>query len=81
MRQEQLAKKAGLDSSYVSLLESGKRTASPEAISAIAKALGSPLEVLQLLGADEAELRGIKPAQARDLGLALAAAVLRSEQA
>jgi len=79
LRQQELAVKAGLDPSYVSLLESGKRTPSSDALSAIAKALGSPLEVLHLLGADESELRGIKPSQARAIGLALAGAVLHAD--
>lgn len=72
LQQRDVAQRAGLDASYVSLLEAEKRSASPEAVEAIAMALTVPISVLRLLAADENELRGIAPPQAQELGLALA---------
>lgn len=42
MTQGELAKKASLDTSYISLLESGKRTPSAKALEKICKALAVP---------------------------------------
>jgi transcriptional regulator with XRE-family HTH domain len=75
LQQRDVALRAELDQSYVSLIESGKRKASPEAISALARALEVPVSIFELLAADDSELRGIKASQARELGRALAHAV------
>lgn len=77
LQQRQVAERAGLDPSYVSLLEAGKRSASPEAVALLADALGVPVSIVELLAAEKSELRGIRPAQARQLGLALASALAR----
>lgn len=79
LQQQDLATLARLDASYVSLLESGKRKATPEALTALARALGVSTAILELLGADSSELRGIRPAQAKELGLALASALAQEE--
>ena len=75
LQQADVARQAGLDASYVSLLEADRRTASSEALQRIADALGVPVSILQLLAADEHELRGIDAAQAQELGFALASAM------
>jgi transcriptional regulator with XRE-family HTH domain len=80
LQQRDVALRAELDQSYVSLIESGKRKASPEAVAALARALGVPVSVFELLAADDAELRGIKANQARELGRALAQAVSMKSQ-
>lgn len=46
MSQEALAEKAGLHSTYVGLIERGKRTPTLRAAQALAKALGMPLSKL-----------------------------------
>ena len=78
LQQRDLARRAGLDPSYVSLIESGKREPSESAIEAIASALKAPVSLVELLAAEAEELRGIGPAQARQLGLALARAMAES---
>ena len=45
--QVQIAAAAGIDQSYLSLLEADQRAASDEVIEAIAKALGVPAEILR----------------------------------
>jgi transcriptional regulator with XRE-family HTH domain len=44
--QVDIAEAAGIDQSYLSLLESENRAASPDVIQAIADALGVPAEIL-----------------------------------
>lgn len=78
LQQRDLAERAGLDPSYVSLIESGKREPSESAIEAIAGALNTPVSLVELLAAEAEELRGIGPTQARRLGLALARAMAES---
>ena len=55
MRQEDLAKAAGLSVSYLSLLEQEKRRHNVETIQAIANALGIPLWVFFFLADEKTE--------------------------
>lgn len=73
--QKQLAELADLDSSYVSLIESGKRNPSISIVDAVANALGVPLYVLMLFGADDADLRFVNKTEAGHLGSHLLAAL------
>lgn len=57
IQQKDLAQATGLDRSYVSLLESGQRTPSSEAIRKIADALRVPAPLFQLLAAEKEDLR------------------------
>ncbi len=68
LSQRELAKEAGLDPSYVSLIETGRRAPSTKALESIADALGVPLYLLVFLGSDEDDLRGIDKASADALG-------------
>ena len=68
LSQRELAKEAGLDPSYVSLIETGRRAPSTKALESIADALGVPLYLLGFLGSDEDDLRGIDKASADALG-------------
>lgn len=72
LQQREVAERANLDQSYVSLLESGKRSAPPETVTELAAALGVPISVFELLAADDEDLRGISASQAQELGRALA---------
>ncbi|NJD91375.1 MAG: helix-turn-helix transcriptional regulator [Geobacter sp.] len=46
MTQEELAKKSGISKPYLSQLETGKRQGTVDTLSAIARSLGVPLDVL-----------------------------------
>jgi transcriptional regulator with XRE-family HTH domain len=72
--------KADLDPSYVSLIESGKRTPSLEAINRIADALGIPFHLLALLAAAPSELRNIDPNTAHTLGETLLRLLMEHEE-
>lgn len=60
LRQKQLAVKAGLDPSYVSLIEKGTRTPSLKVLETLAVALAVPFYVLVLLASNESELKGLE---------------------
>jgi transcriptional regulator with XRE-family HTH domain len=66
--QKDLASKAGLNGNYISLIESGHRVPSTDAIDALAKALNVPVYLLALLGSDPEDLNGISPEHAATLG-------------
>ena len=68
LQQRQLAKKLGLDSSYVSLLESGKRTPSLQVVELIASKLRVPSYLIVLLASEDKDLKGIDAKQAQRLG-------------
>jgi transcriptional regulator with XRE-family HTH domain len=68
LKQKDLAKKASLDASYVSQIESGKRIPSTAAVESIAKALDVPLYLLMLFASDAEDLRGISEEKAHQLG-------------
>lgn len=67
--QKELAERAGMSVSYLSLLEQGKRTANLEVLEAIAAGLGLPLNVLIFLASDKTELAGIDESIAEKLSL------------
>lgn len=75
LQQRDVAERAQLDQSYVSLIESGKRAVPAETLEALASALEVPVAVFELLSADDADLRGITSRQAQELGRALARAI------
>jgi len=66
LSQRKLATKAGLDASYIAMLEGGKRKPSTEAIEKLADALGMPSSLLLLLCAEKADLRGIQAGESRN---------------
>src|SRR5207245_10354938 len=68
LSQEELAKRARLDASYISVLESGDRVPSAAALEAIAKALRVPLYVLMLVASERKDLRGVPAREAQLLG-------------
>jgi transcriptional regulator with XRE-family HTH domain len=75
LQQRQLAKKVGLDSSYVSLLESGKRLPSLQVVELIASKLRVPPYLILLLASEEKDLRGIDAKHAQKLGSELLYAI------
>jgi transcriptional regulator with XRE-family HTH domain len=61
----ELAKRAALSESYISLLERGARDPSLSSIEAIARALEIPVSLLIFLGSDAAETSSL-PAEVRE---------------
>lgn len=61
LKQADLASKSGLSSSYISLIESGKREVSINVLRDIAVSLEIPTEILVFLGSDSSELSGLTP--------------------
>jgi transcriptional regulator with XRE-family HTH domain len=80
LSQKQLAEESGLDASYISLMEAGKRAPADDTIQAIAKGLRVPKYLLLLLGSDKEDLSGISTEQADVLAKQLLAIVLESEE-
>jgi transcriptional regulator with XRE-family HTH domain len=56
LQQKQVADRAGLNSSHISLIEMGKRKPSVQALEKICKALGVPNHLFMLLGAEADDL-------------------------
>ena len=77
MSQKELAERVGLNPSYLSLIESGKRIPATNVLEDLAKALRVPLYLLLLLGSTKEDLHGISEAQARTLGKELLGIVLQ----
>lgn len=68
LTQKQVAGRAKVDPSLISLLENGERQPSTETLERLARALEVPLYLLVLLASDEDDLRGITADQAAALG-------------
>jgi transcriptional regulator with XRE-family HTH domain len=60
IEQRELAKRADLDPSYVSLIESGARRPSLRAIAKFSKALEVPEPLLTMLATESGDLKGIE---------------------
>ena len=69
--QKDLAAQTHLDTSYISLIESGSRTPSTTVLRALADALDVPLYLLILLSSEKVDLRGISPEHAGLIGAQL----------
>jgi transcriptional regulator with XRE-family HTH domain len=79
LSQKQLAEESKLDSSYISLVEAGKRVPKDDAVQAIAKALRVPKYLLLLLGSDKEDLNEITPEHANVLAKQLLTIIIESE--
>ncbi|WP_083350547.1 helix-turn-helix domain-containing protein [Terriglobus roseus] len=71
LSQGELADRANIDRSYLSLIESGKRQPTLDTIEKLAQALRMPFHLLSLLGISEADAQRAKPGQIESLSLAL----------
>lgn len=69
LSQADLAKRAGISVSYLSLLERDKRDPPISTVQRIANALGLPVELLFFLAADHSELKGISEELAGQLAI------------
>lgn len=72
-----LAERAGLSTSYVSLLERNARDPPLSTLQRISKALGVPLSVMVFIGTSTAELESLSP----EIAEKLAAATMKLLQA
>jgi transcriptional regulator with XRE-family HTH domain len=68
IQQQTVAKRAGFDNSYLSLLESGHRRPSFDGLVRISAALDVPPYLLILLASDHAELAGLPETEAQRIG-------------
>jgi transcriptional regulator with XRE-family HTH domain len=66
--QKELAGRASLDPSHISLIESDQREPSVAALTRIAEALSVPQSLLTLLACDSENLKGVSEEQAAQLG-------------
>lgn len=56
LKQHELAKRADITKSHLSLIEAGKRTPSLEALESLARELGVPVHLLMLLASEPKDL-------------------------
>ena len=68
LSQKDLATLAGVNPSYISLVEAGNRKPSAGSLEKLAEVLDVPLYLLMLLGSSESELRGLSQNEADRLG-------------
>ena len=65
----ELAEKSNLSTSYISLLEQGKRDPNLSKLESIAEALKIPLSVLLFIGSDKSEIETVSSELAEKLSL------------
>lgn len=67
LSQKALAKRIGVDASFISVLEANKRSPSTETLETISKKLDVPLYLLMLLASEKRDLRGLPLEEATGL--------------
>lgn len=77
--QRELARRVSMDSSLISMLESGKRRPSLETLEKIADALGLPFHLFALLGTEARDAKGAKSEDIERLAVGLTKLLLRRE--
>ena len=77
--QQELAKRASLNRSYISLIESGDRNATTETLEKIAAAIGIPNHLFTLLAVEDSDSNAVGKEQIHSLGVALAELLLHSK--
>ncbi|MBW5286359.1 MULTISPECIES: helix-turn-helix domain-containing protein [Burkholderia] len=68
---DELAERAGLSQSYLSMIESGKREPTLSSIEKVSTALGVPTPILLFLAAEKDELKGLDEETSRRLAEAV----------
>jgi transcriptional regulator with XRE-family HTH domain len=76
LQQKDLADKAHLDSSYVSLIEMGKRKPSLKTVRALSQALEIPTSLLTLLASEPEDLTLTDPDELQEVATSLAKLLL-----
>src|ERR1035437_9368363 len=80
MPQRELAKRISVDSSLVSMLESGKRKPTLDTLEKIAAALGIPFHLFTLLASEAEDVRNADPRTVQRLAAGLAKLLLTGEE-
>ena len=80
LQQQELAKKAGLTASYVSLVEMGKRNPSSAAIRKLSRALEIPPHLLTLLATESEDTDLLDQKEIDTIGDSLVRLLLRTRQ-
>ena len=80
LQQKELAEKSGLDASYLSLLEMGKRKPSLSAITKLTRALGIPQHLFTLLASEPDDLKIADPIEMQRAAESLARFLLSSNE-
>ncbi len=81
MEQKQLAEKAGLNPSHISLIEKGTRNPSLGAITKLCRALQMPEPLFTMLAAEAADVKGVGEQEFERIGAYLAKFLIRHERA
>lgn len=76
LSQKELAKKAGLDPSHISLIEKGSRRPSLTALEKLSSALQIPIDLFVLMAAEKDDLKFRDPEQIQQAAESLARLVL-----
>lgn len=76
LTQKELAEQLDLDTSFISLLECGRRKPSMDTLEAIAECLDVPIYLISLIASEKKDLRGIEAKEAQKLGMQLLDVVL-----
>jgi transcriptional regulator with XRE-family HTH domain len=79
LSQQELAKRASLNRSYISLIESGDRNATTETLDKIASALEIPTHLFTLLAVEESDKTTIGADQIQTLATSLAELLIHSK--
>ena len=80
VKQKELARKARISHSYISLIEKGARRPSPRAIAKLCRQLHIPMPLFAMLGAEKADAKDIRDHEFETLGLYLARFLARNER-
>jgi transcriptional regulator with XRE-family HTH domain len=78
LQQQELAERAGLNASHISLIEKGSRKPSVGAIEKLSKALEMPESLFTMLAAESGDVKGISEAELEGVGRYLARFVIHN---
>ena len=78
--QKELARRADLNPSYISLIESNLRKPSANVLEALARSLGVPLYLLMLIASEKEDLHGVSATDTAELGSQLLGIVLEFDK-
>jgi transcriptional regulator with XRE-family HTH domain len=79
LQQRELAQRAGLNASHVSLIEKGSRNPSVGAIAKLCDAMEIPESLFTMLAAEPQDLRGIKAEEFEGIGQYLARFLVQND--
>jgi len=81
IQQRELAKRAGLNASHISLIEKGSRNPSVAAITKLCNAMKIPEALFTMLAAEAKDLKGINEAEFEGIGRYLARFLIQNDSA